>query len=468
MSNQLQTNLDAILDEKTTKILPGNVRKDVQIFDVVGSYEGTLSRVQSNLVIADYANQNTITGSNYKEYWKATDFTTWFCLPYDIGTQKYVCGISNMGDGLYKRWLIVLNRSLTTVDFSRTSDDYAGMYMSSNYIVKCFKFNDITDISLLQDGYGKDELGVECELTDLPYIPDTNGTYDMEDNMLILCPKTSGVGYVGQNYTNYYHTGYGDVEVWTDMLNVDAITKDVPAYNNLGQKYLGTLNTKQVFNVINQNGIVYQYLEDYKTQKADTPLCTLLPDKSILKKYYAFWEHTEDMGGRYMKECYLFTDDNPLNIAFYIPTNNTYTQLRIQATDTTKVYRFSYSEISELQDKWELFENRKNVCIYDQDDLDFSLLQFVQWDEVTDFTETWFELRSTPSEPDPNGLIYPYVRMITNNQILDTDGTILVESTIVESLDTSDATATADDMEYDATAYVNGEKITGSLYGAYR
>ena len=39
MSSQLQVNLENILNEKTTKILPENIKKDVQIFDVVGTLE---------------------------------------------------------------------------------------------------------------------------------------------------------------------------------------------------------------------------------------------------------------------------------------------------------------------------------------------------------------------------------------------------------------------------------------------
>ena len=39
MPNQLQTNLENILNEKTTKILPENIKKNVQIFDVVGTLE---------------------------------------------------------------------------------------------------------------------------------------------------------------------------------------------------------------------------------------------------------------------------------------------------------------------------------------------------------------------------------------------------------------------------------------------
>lgn len=41
MPNQLQTNLETILNEKSTKIIPENIKKDVQIFDVVGTLEST-------------------------------------------------------------------------------------------------------------------------------------------------------------------------------------------------------------------------------------------------------------------------------------------------------------------------------------------------------------------------------------------------------------------------------------------
>ena len=39
--SELKTNLDEILQEKQNKIIPGNIKKDVQIFDVIGTYEGS-------------------------------------------------------------------------------------------------------------------------------------------------------------------------------------------------------------------------------------------------------------------------------------------------------------------------------------------------------------------------------------------------------------------------------------------
>lgn len=39
--SKLKTNLNEILQEKQNKIIPENIKKDVQIFDVVGTYEGS-------------------------------------------------------------------------------------------------------------------------------------------------------------------------------------------------------------------------------------------------------------------------------------------------------------------------------------------------------------------------------------------------------------------------------------------
>lgn len=39
--SELKTNLEAILQEKQNKIIPENIKKDIQIFDVIGTYEGS-------------------------------------------------------------------------------------------------------------------------------------------------------------------------------------------------------------------------------------------------------------------------------------------------------------------------------------------------------------------------------------------------------------------------------------------
>lgn len=46
MSTQLETNLQAILDEKTTKIIPENIKEGVQIFNVEGTYKTELTEIE--------------------------------------------------------------------------------------------------------------------------------------------------------------------------------------------------------------------------------------------------------------------------------------------------------------------------------------------------------------------------------------------------------------------------------------
>ena len=63
MSNQLQTNLETILNEKVTKILPENIKKDVQIFNVIGTLE--TGSGSSNIKIFNTADEmNASEGNN--------------------------------------------------------------------------------------------------------------------------------------------------------------------------------------------------------------------------------------------------------------------------------------------------------------------------------------------------------------------------------------------------------------------
>ena len=71
MSTQLEQNLNLILNEKETKILPENIKKDVQIFDIVGTLENSGidtsdATAEANDIIAPktaYVNGEKITGN---------------------------------------------------------------------------------------------------------------------------------------------------------------------------------------------------------------------------------------------------------------------------------------------------------------------------------------------------------------------------------------------------------------------
>ena len=67
--SDLESNLYSILQEKCEKIIPENIKKDVQIFDITGTYEG-LDTSDANAIADDiiagktaYVNGEKITGS---------------------------------------------------------------------------------------------------------------------------------------------------------------------------------------------------------------------------------------------------------------------------------------------------------------------------------------------------------------------------------------------------------------------
>lgn len=70
--SELKTNLEAILQEKQDKIIPENIKKDISIFDIIGTYEG-LDTSDANAIADDiiagktaYVNGEKITGNIVK------------------------------------------------------------------------------------------------------------------------------------------------------------------------------------------------------------------------------------------------------------------------------------------------------------------------------------------------------------------------------------------------------------------
>lgn len=66
--SDLKTNLEQILQEKEDKIIPDNIKKDVQIFDVVGTYEGEegIDTSDATAIADDILTSKTAYGSNGK------------------------------------------------------------------------------------------------------------------------------------------------------------------------------------------------------------------------------------------------------------------------------------------------------------------------------------------------------------------------------------------------------------------
>ena len=115
----LETNLEQILQEKQTKIIPGNIKKDVQIFEIVGTYEG-LNTSDADAVAEDitvnktaYVNGEKITGT----------------LPLFPNTSTFTVDNAGVTDNAEDSEL-----ELTTINtLKQTLDSNLNMRFSANY-----------------------------------------------------------------------------------------------------------------------------------------------------------------------------------------------------------------------------------------------------------------------------------------------------------------------------------------------
>lgn len=117
--SDLKTNLEQILQEKQTKIIPGNIKKDVQIFEIVGTYEG-LDTSDADAVAEDitvnktaYVNGEKITGT----------------LPLFPNTSTFTVDNAGVTDNAEDSEL-----ELTTINtLKQTLDSNLNMRFSANY-----------------------------------------------------------------------------------------------------------------------------------------------------------------------------------------------------------------------------------------------------------------------------------------------------------------------------------------------
>ena len=120
MSTELETNLRAILQEKTDKIIPENIKKDVTIFDVTGTYEASTSTLDLTSGIKFAGSKfttlpNVIINANWQN---VTDTTDMFQQCIHL-TEFPLVDLSNLVNMTYMFWMC---DRLTNIPLLNTSN----------------------------------------------------------------------------------------------------------------------------------------------------------------------------------------------------------------------------------------------------------------------------------------------------------------------------------------------------------
>lgn len=126
--SDLKTNLQEILQEKQDKIIPENIKKDVQIFDVIGTMNGGIDTSDANATANDIAQNKTAYVNGEKI--TGTVFTTEsgeqrsFLLPSNFTEDETKIILPAMDSGIYYRagTILYFSKSNLRNRFGLTAD----------------------------------------------------------------------------------------------------------------------------------------------------------------------------------------------------------------------------------------------------------------------------------------------------------------------------------------------------------
>lgn len=279
--SDLKTNLEEILQEKETKIIPANIKKDVQIFDVVGTYEGEegIDTSDANATADDIIDGKTAYVNGQKIIGSITDVSGTFALASIPITSVLYESTSITGE---EKDIVFLS------NFFENSIDTNRFCLATQYPIQMYlgedKYSDLAEIiTLTPDKLKKDEtvLGVtgtyegeggddvsnyiNMELTET----EVRLTYLITNVPEIDTSNVTNMDYMFQNFANLTTIPQLDTSSVTSMRWM--------FYGCTGLTTIPQLNTSNVTNMI----YMFQNCSSLTT-------IPLLNTSNVMEMYYMF------------------------------------------------------------------------------------------------------------------------------------------------------------------------------------
>lgn len=129
--SELKTNLQNILQEKEDKIIPGNIKKDIQIFDIIGTYEGSggdspLTEEEYNEIVATLKTyiplEENIVDDNTRCLFHCEDYSNTILIEDDLSHS--LTGVNIVPNGKFNSAIEITNGNYNVTYTNSTIINY--------------------------------------------------------------------------------------------------------------------------------------------------------------------------------------------------------------------------------------------------------------------------------------------------------------------------------------------------------
>lgn len=129
--SELKTNLQNILQEKEDKIIPGNIKKDIQIFDIIGTYEGSggdspLTEEEYNEIVATLKTyiplEENIVDDNTRCLFHCEDYSNTILIEDDLSHS--LTGVNIVPNGKFNSAIEITSGNYSVAYTNSTIIDY--------------------------------------------------------------------------------------------------------------------------------------------------------------------------------------------------------------------------------------------------------------------------------------------------------------------------------------------------------